>query len=73
MICDGVELSQLSHVTLQLHHRSLNCTKIIQPEEASQMRCDTVAIKKKKKKQLTRINGSQLAKMKKSIPDMFLP
>ena len=34
------------HVTIPLRHESLNRMKIIRPEEASRMRCDTVAIKK---------------------------
>ena len=34
------------HTTIQLHHGSLNWKKVIRrPEEASRMRCNTVAIK----------------------------
>ena len=41
------------HMTIQLHHRSLN-QKITRPEEASRMRCDTIATKKQEV-QMTRI------------------
>ena len=33
------------HVTIQLRHGSVYLKKITSPEEASRMRCDTVAIK----------------------------
>ena len=40
-------LKNSHHMTIQLHHGSLN-QKIIRPEEASRMRCDTVATKNNK-------------------------
>ena len=41
-------LKDSRHMTIQLHHKSVNQKKINRPEETSRMRCDTVVIKNNK-------------------------
>ena len=41
-------LKDSRHVTIQLRHGSVNRKMITRPEEASRMKCNTVAVKKSK-------------------------